>query len=109
MIEHRGGDVGFRSYIELAPDDSFSIVILSNDAGANSSILDIVKAATDLMLEDSVGNKKAAVINNGGVEQISYVKKQSSTEFHLPAKSADCGGLMLIFAGRRCECAEKEG
>ncbi|MGI8638781.1 MAG: serine hydrolase domain-containing protein [Pyrinomonadaceae bacterium] len=67
MIEHRGGDVGFRSYIELAPDDSFSIVILSNDAGANSSILDIVKAATDLILEDSVRNKKAAVKNNGGV------------------------------------------
>ncbi len=53
MIEHRGADVGFRSYIALAPDDSCSIVLLSNDASANASILSISKAALDLLLEDS--------------------------------------------------------
>ena len=60
MIEHRGADVGFRSYLLLAPDDSFSIVVLSNDAGANSSMLEIVKLATELMLEDSVRNIKGS-------------------------------------------------
>jgi len=60
MIEHRGADVGFRSYLLLAPDDSFSIAVLSNDAGANSSMLDIVKLATELMLEDSARNEKGS-------------------------------------------------
>jgi CubicO group peptidase (beta-lactamase class C family) len=53
MIEHRGADVGFRSYILLAPDDHFSIVLLSNDAGANPSILNISRAAADLLLKES--------------------------------------------------------
>ena len=31
LVDHRGADIGFRSYILLAPDDGFGVVVLAND------------------------------------------------------------------------------
>lgn len=55
LVFHGGGDVGFISKIVLAPDDLFSVVVMSNFSPATSKFRnDIVDAAIDLML----GEKK---------------------------------------------------
>jgi CubicO group peptidase (beta-lactamase class C family) len=53
LLTHLGGDVGFNSLIVLAPDDSISIVAMSNySPNENHYVRDIVFAAIDLLLSE---------------------------------------------------------
>jgi len=54
LVTHGGGDLGFHSFLLLAPDDSISIVAMSNfssDTGIH--VYDIATAAINMMLDEA--------------------------------------------------------
>jgi len=54
LLTHLGADVGFNSLIVLAPDNSISIVAMSNfSPNKNHYVRDIVFAAIDMMLSEN--------------------------------------------------------
>jgi CubicO group peptidase (beta-lactamase class C family) len=48
-VSHGGGDIGFRSYILLMPDDGIGVVLASNWSGTNTEML--AHGIADLILE----------------------------------------------------------
>jgi CubicO group peptidase (beta-lactamase class C family) len=53
LINHGGGDVGFHSYMVLAPDDSISVIAMSNfSSNTGFHVYDIATAAINMMLNE---------------------------------------------------------
>lgn len=51
LVNHGGGDLGFHSFLLLAPDDSISVVAMSNySSNTGIHVYDISVAAMDIML-----------------------------------------------------------
>jgi CubicO group peptidase (beta-lactamase class C family) len=54
LVNHGGGDRGFHSFLLLAPDDSISVVAMSNySSNTGIHVYDIADAAINMMLSES--------------------------------------------------------
>ncbi len=53
LVNHGGGDVGFHSFLLLAPDDSISVVAMSNfSSNTGIHVYDIADAAINMLLSE---------------------------------------------------------
>ena len=53
FVSHGGGDVGFHSFLLLAPDDSISVVAMSNfSSNTGIHVYDVADAALKMMLNE---------------------------------------------------------
>jgi CubicO group peptidase (beta-lactamase class C family) len=111
MVLHAGGDVGFRSYIAILPEDSIAVVLMSNSTQA--PVQQLTKAGLDtalglkpgpLGLKASIGRMLYKTIMTDGIEGVARryydLKKQQPNDFDFGEAELNVLGYNLLGQNR---------